>query len=174
MKSNTVRKLALCSLSCALVFAATLLLLPAPLVGNVNLGDCALLLCILLMCDLPTAFACATGAALADLVTGYAIYIPATFCIKLLMCLCVLGLSRFLTRIKIPAFPVRLISAFGAEAIMILGYWTYEATVLSYGWIGAAANLPFNAIQGTVALLVSLIAYPLLQKIDLFHQNNFR
>lgn len=170
MKSNAIRKLALCALSCALVFVATMLSVPAPLVGNVNLGDGALLLCMLLMCNIPTAFACGMGAALADLVSGYAIYIPATFFIKLFMGLCVLALLRVLPRVKLPSFPTRLIAAFCAEIIMILGYWVYEATVLSYGWIGAVANIPFNAIQGTIAILIAQIAYPILQKTNLFRQ----
>lgn len=174
MRSESVKKLALCALSCAFVLAATLLYIPAPVVGNVNLGDCALLLCAFLIGGVPTAIACGLGAALADLITGYAIYVPATFCIKVLMGLCALGILTLAKRIKLPALPARLIAAFLAEAVMILGYWGYEATVLSYGWIASAANIPFNAIQGTAALLVSTLAFPILQKAKPFRPNDLK
>ena len=168
MKSAAIKNIVIYALACAIVFAATLIAVPAPMVGNVNLGDCAILLCVFLINSFPLSVACALGAALADLVSGYAIYIPATFLIKLLMGLCALGVCKLLLRVRLPKLPSRIIGAILAEWVMIAGYWIYEATVLSYGFLAAAANIPFNAVQGGIAIVISQLALPILQKAKLF------
>lgn len=167
MRSTAIKKIVINALACAIVFAVTLIAVPAPVVGNINLGDGALLICVYLLSSFPTAIACALGAALADIVGGYAIYVPATFIIKLLMGICVLGLSRLLERVHLPTVPARIVGVLLAECVMIAGYWIYEATVLSYGFIPAAANIPFNAIQGSVAIVLSQLALPVLEKARL-------
>lgn len=164
MKNTVLQKTVYGALACALVFVATMLAVPAPLVGNVNLGDGFLLLCTCLSSSPLTAIACALGAMLSDVVGGYAIYAPATFLIKLLMGLCVIGVGRGLTRMRFPAVPARLIASILAECMMIFGYWGYESVALSYGFLAAAANIPFNAIQGTIGIMLSQILVPILQK----------
>ncbi len=171
MKKRTINKLVLCALWCALTLVATLLAVPAPLVGNVNLGDSVLLIGAALSGGIPTAIACALGAFLADVIGGYAIYAPATLVIKLLMGLCAASLASLPKRTRLPKLVARILGAVTAEVIMILGYWLYESTVLSYGFLGAAANLPFNAVQGAVAILLSQILIPLLEKIPLFRNS---
>ncbi len=164
MKNSVIQKTVYCALACALVFVATMLAVPAPLVGNVNLGDGFLLLCTCLSSSPLVAVACALGATLSDVVGGYAIYAPATFLIKLLMGLCVIGIHRGLIRMRFPAVPARLIGSILAECIMIFGYWGYESVALSYGFLAAAANIPFNAMQGAIGILLSQILVPILQK----------
>ena len=50
-----------------------------------------------------------------------------------------------------------------AEAVMVLGYFFYEAVVLRYG-LAAAASIPANLGQGAVGVLVACVTVPALQK----------
>jgi len=55
----------------------------------------------------------------------------------------------------------RIVSAVMAEAVMVVGYFLYEALVLKYGW-AAAANIPFNAVQGSLGIVLAIAVYELL------------
>ena len=145
---------------CALVFVFTFLSVPAG-VGHVNLGDGALLLAAWSLGGPWAVIAAAGGAALADLAGGYALYAPATFVIKALMVLSVLLVQRLLCRLHLSVRLCRLLSAVIAEGVMVLGYFIYEAWVLGYG-LGAAASIPFNAVQGAVAVALSGALFELL------------
>ena len=76
----------LASLTCV---ATMIIKIPTPLHGYANLGDCIVLLSAFLM---PVSYgfcAAAIGSALADVLSGYAMYAPATFIIKGLMVIAV-------------------------------------------------------------------------------------
>ena len=85
MAQKRTQKLAFAALFAALTFAATWVSFPSPFGGNVNLGDCILLITAWLPLEPWSIFACAIGASMTDLAAGYAIYAPATFVIKALM-----------------------------------------------------------------------------------------
>lgn len=145
---------------CALVFVFTFLSVPAG-IGNVNLGDGALLLAAWTLGGPWAVVSAAMGAALADLVSGYALYAPATFVIKAAMtAVAILAIPLF-DRLRLSARLCRFISAVLGEIVMVLGYLIYEAFVLGYG-MGAVANIPFNAVQGGVAILLSGVLFELL------------
>ena len=165
-KSHT-KRLAVGALFCALVMATTLLAFPTPVLGNANLGDGVLLLGAWTLGGPFGAVAVALGAMLADLVGGYAAYAPGTLLIKLAMALTAILLDRLLRSFKLPRGFCHLVAGLTAEIVMILGYFLYEAFVLSYGPTVAAANIPFNALQGVLALLVSVSVYPLVERIGL-------
>lgn len=167
MHQKKVKKLAFSAMFCALIFAMTWISFPAPVLGNVNLGDGMLLLCAWSLGGPWAAVAAATGAALTDLLGAYAIYAPGTFLIKAAMAAVAAISLRLFSHCKIPATVARLLSAILAEAVMILGYFLYEALILSYGFPSAALNIPFNAAQGMIAILLSGLAFPLIQKLGL-------
>ncbi len=169
MKSVQIRKLTLSAMFGALVFCATWISFPTPFAGNINLGDTFLLLCAWCLGGIPGAVACAAGAALTDLAGGYAIYAPGTFVIKVLMGLAALGVLRLTHRF--PSLASRLISGVAAEAVMIFGYYIYEAFILAYGAVPSLANLPMNAIQGGSCLLIAAILYPVVRLIPYFKEN---
>ena len=146
---------------CALVFAATMIAVPTGLVGNVNLGDGVLLLCAWTLGGPWAAVAAALGATLADFAAGYAVYAPATFVIKALMVVAVLLIVRLLQKLRLPLRVAHLVAAIAAEILMIGGYFCYEALILQYG-IAAAANIPFNAVQGAFGIMLSLVVYEVL------------
>ena len=160
MKQKRIRQIVLSALFCALVFSMTWIMVPLP-TGNVNLGDGALLLCAWLLGGPWAAASAALGATLCDLASGFAAYAPGTFLIKALMVFTVLLIQKGGSKLRLAPRLQRILSAVGAELVMILGYFVYEATFLSYG-LAAAASIPFNAIQGGFAILVSCLVYELL------------
>jgi uncharacterized membrane protein len=167
MMQEKTKKIALSALFCALTFAMTWISVPAPAVGNVNLGDGALLLCAHILGGPWAAIAAATGAALTDLMSAYAIYAPGTFVIKACMVIVALAMTKLLTNCKLPSLVARLISALCAEITMIAGYLIYEAWILSYGFPTAILNVPFNAVQGAIAVALFAVVYPVLGKTGL-------
>ncbi len=171
MKNNKIYKLVLSAVFCALVFTTTFIAIPAPSVGNINLGDCMVILTACLIGGWYGVFAAALGAALCDLASGYAIYAPGTLIIKALMVIVILLLIRFVFKNKKPISLV--VSGLCAEVVMIIGYFIYEALILGYG-MGAIMNIPFNAIQGAINLIAAVILFATLKKagiIKMFSDN---
>ena len=67
----------------ALTCIATMIIkIPSPLKGYLNLGDCVVLLSGWLLSPLYGFLAAGLGSGLADLISGYGVYVPATFIIK--------------------------------------------------------------------------------------------
>ena len=149
------------ALFCALVFAATWVSVPAGL-GNVNLGDAVILSAAWLLSGPSAVMAAGVGAALADLLAGYALYAPGTLLIKALMVMAALGILR-LTR-RLPSRLGRILSGITAELVMVGGYFLYESFVLSYGMAAAAVSLPLNALQGGVGILVGELLFCALRR----------
>ena len=163
MSQKRTQKLAFAALFGALVFAATWVSFPSPFGGNVNLGDCILLVSAWLPLEPWSIFAAAIGATLTDLVAGYAIYAPATFVIKALMVTVAVLIKRGMP--KLPTFWRALLSGVAAELVMVAGYFLYE-TVL-YGAASALLNIPFNLVQGGIAITVAVLLSLVLSKISL-------
>ena len=161
MKENKVYKLVLSAVFCALVFTMTFIAIPAPSVGNINLGDCMVILCATLIGGWYGVFSAALGAGLCDIASGYTIYAPGTFLIKALMVAVIIIVRKF--AFKSNKTLSIIVSGLGAEIVMILGYFIYEATVLGYG-MGAVMNLPFNAIQGVLNLIAASLLFATLKK----------
>ena len=162
MKHNRLFTIVSSAAFCALIFVTTMIAVPVG-IGNVNLGDGALLLCAWMLGGIWAALAAAAGAALADLALSYAVYAPATFVIKALMVLAVILSSKGLQKVGLSARLSRVVSAVCAEIVMVGGYFLYESCFLGYG-LAAAASIPFNAVQGIVAIAIALTAYELLSK----------
>ena len=145
------RSLVHAALMAALCALLTLFIrLPSPMGGYINLGDCAVLLSAWLLGPIPGALAAGIGSALADLM-GYPLYAPATLVIK--------GTMAFLAGICLRCIPGRLagmaVAGVAAEAVMVAGYWLFEAVILGMG-PGAAVNIPFNLVQGAPCLAAAL------------------
>ena len=149
---------------CALIFVCTMVQVPAPTVGNINLGDCMIIFASCSMGGVYCIIASALGGALSDLLSGYVIYSPATLVIKALMALTIVLMLKLVFKKTNNLSVIR--SSICAEAVMILGYFLYEATILGYGF-GAAANISFNAIQGGINIAVGVILYNIANKIGL-------
>ena len=83
MENQKVRKLVLSALMAALVYVATSVIqIPSPVNGYVNLGDCFVLLSGWLLGPWYGAAAAGIGSMLVDLLSGYGHYVPGTLIIK--------------------------------------------------------------------------------------------
>ena len=80
------KKIVLCSLFTALTTVATIVIqIPLSISGYINFGDVFVLLAAFLLGPIYGAVSAGVGAMLADILTGFAIYAPATLIIKALM-----------------------------------------------------------------------------------------
>ena len=151
----STKKITACALFSAIIcVVTTFVAIPAPTIGNINVGDIFILCCAWLISPPYCAIAAGLGAGLADIFSGYAIYAPATFIIKFCMALMCHYIFSLLSKCFKRSLFARILSAFVAEAVMVLGYFVYECII--YDPTSAFASIPFNLIQGSVCLVVGV------------------
>ena len=150
------KRLALAGQLCGATLLLTLLSIPLPSgYGYVNLGDAGVFLCACLLPGGLGALAAGVGAALADLILGWAVYAPVTLLVKGLTAL-LAGLA--LRRAKKAGLPLSLLCCL----LVPLGYFLYEAILLTAP-VAAANALP-NALQAAIgATLGTLVGRHLKQ-----------
>ena len=156
METKT-KKLVTAALFAALACVATMIIkFPSPLKGYLNIGDCIVLLCGWMLSPVYGFVAAGLGSGLADLLSGYLVYAPATFIIKGLMALIACYTFKLIRK------SARIVSGILAEIIMVLGYYVFEGFM--YGFIASAVNIPANAIQGIVGLILGTILIKAFEK----------
>ncbi|MDD6050877.1 MAG: ECF transporter S component [Clostridiales bacterium] len=158
MKNLSVKKLTLAGVMAALVFVMTYLpKVPVPVTGGyVHLGDGAIFLSTLLLGPLGIP-AAAIGSGLSDLLGGYMVYVIPTVVIKGLMALVAWKLWQ-------EGSWLRAVIAFvAAEAVMVLGYFAFEAVL--YGAASAWAAVGPNCIQGLAGVIIGLICHAVYPRI---------
>ena len=157
---GSARMLALTGLFAALGCVGTMILqVPSPSGGYVNLGDAVVILGAWLLGPVYGAAAGGVGPALADLLSGYAVYVPATLVIKAVMALTAAQLYRALGKRGL------LLSALAAEVPMVLGYWLFDGALaavsgggkLSLCLMGSAAGVPGNLVQAAFGAAASTL-----------------
>ena len=135
----------------------TLISIPLPSgYGYVHLGDGGVFLCALLLPGGLGALAAGVGAALADLILGWAVYAPATLLIK--------GLTAFLAGLafrngKRAAVPLSLLCCL----LVPLGSFLYESILLTAPV--AAVNLLPNALQAALGASLGTLVGRHLRKL---------
>lgn len=155
---HRIRMLVMTALFVALGYVATsVLMVPVPTGGYVNLGDTVVLLGAFLLGPVYGMAAGGIGPALADLLGGYGIYAPATLVIKALMALTAALLYRRLGKRAGAA----AVCGAAAETIMVAGYCLYDGFLAGNFAVGLA-GVPANLVQGlfgaaAAALLVSAL-----------------
>lgn len=162
------RMLVLTALFAALGYVGTAALqIPTPTNGYVNLGDAVVILGAFLLGPVYGAIAGGIGPALADLLSGYMMWVPGTLVIKALMGLTAALLYRALRK-KLGAM---LAAGIAAEAIMVVGYWLYTAlmSLSEAGGFGlslviAAAGIPGNLVQAAFGIAASTLLALALKK----------
>mgnify|MGYP002277289748 CR=1 FL=1 len=159
MNNQKVRKLVLSALMAALVYVATSIIqIPSPVNGYVNLGDCFVLLSGWLLGPWYGAAAAGIGSMLVDLLGGYMSFVPGTLIIKFLDAMAAALIVKALGR-KTYSY---VVGGLAGEAIMVAGYFVYEALALQLG-MGAAAGVLANVGQGAVGLVIALVLMALLK-----------
>ncbi len=132
--------------------------------GYVNIGDTVVLLSAWLLGNPYGAAAAALGSALADILSGYVVYAPATAVIKFAMAFVCCIVSSEMTGKNISRIAAYVTGSVIAEIIMIAGYFLYESTVMGYG-LAAAAAIPGNAVQGVVSLILGNVLIHILSGV---------
>ena len=162
MKQKNLQRLAISALLTAIVCIATYIVkIPSPATnGYFNLGDCFVLLSGWLLGPVYGALAAGLGSALADIISGYMQYAPATFVIKALMAIAAYFVAKAFIRKPLIG---KTIGGIVAEAIMVLGYFGYEAVILSYG-IAAAGSIFSNVMQGIVGIIAGIAVTTAIEK----------
>ena len=154
------RLLALTGLFAALGCAGTMVIqVPSPTGGYMNLGDAVVILGAWLLGPAYGAAAGGVGPAMADLLSGYAVYVPATLVIKAVMALTAALMYRALGRKGL------LLSALAAEVPMVLGYWLFDGALAALSGGGdlvlcltaSAAGLPSNLVQAAFGAAASTL-----------------
>lgn len=164
---KNIRKLSLSALLAAFCLVSTAVIsVPLP-TGYANLGDCFAFASGFIL-GMPWGIAAAgIGSALADLLLGYAIYIPATAIIKALVAvagaLCakavmVANVSKLRRRVMIP------ICSIVGEIVMVIGYFVYEYAVIGIKE-AAFASVPANCTQALVGVVASVSVVTVFIKI---------
>ncbi|MBQ8398194.1 MAG: TIGR04002 family protein [Clostridia bacterium] len=153
---ESLRRLCLAAVFAALVFVATAYLPRIPTVnGYVHLGDTLVFLCASLL-PMPYAVAAsAIGGGLADLLTGYAIWAPASFIIK--------GATAFFftSRGKKILCAKNFIAIAIAAVICVGGYYVWAAIFISGSWAAPVSelfpNLMQTVVSGVLYVVIALV-----------------
>ena len=171
------RAMVMTALFAALGYVATRILqIPTPSGGYVNLGDTVVILGAYLLGPVYGAVAGGIGPALADLLSGYAIYVPATLVIKAVMAL----LAALVYRALGKKTWSMVVCAVAAEAVMIVGDWLFETVLAAAAGEGSfmvclaacgAAGIPGNLVQAAFGIAAStLLALALRQNTQVRRQ----
>lgn len=164
--NSTTKKIVFAAMLAALCCVATMIVkIPTPLKGYINMGDCIVLLAGVVLPPLYGFAAAAVGSALADVLSGYVFYAPATFVIKGVMALIAFFVFKLLKK-RPGGTPARIISGVIAETEMVLGYFAFEGFV--YGFKAAAVNIASNTIQGIAGLVIGIILVKIFDKNKIF------
>ena len=150
MKKQSVRNLALAGLMGALVLLLTYW--PHIPVGNgyVHLGDTFIYVAAVIL-PLPYGLAvAAVGASLADCLSGYPLWAPATLVIKALTVLLFNSKSEKLLCLRNCLAPI------GAGVLCAGGYYLYEG-ILYGNFVAPIASIPGNILQSLCSAIIFFI-----------------
>ncbi|MGE4353615.1 MAG: ECF transporter S component [Oscillospiraceae bacterium] len=132
---------------------------PTLMGGYIHLGDCFVLLSGFLLGPFYGAAAAGIGSMLADIFSGYALWAPGTLMIKALCALIACLVYAKGGKKTVSA----VLGAVLAEAFMVLGYFAYAALLLGNG-LGAAAEIPGNAVQGVFGAAAGVLLLKVAEK----------
>lgn len=159
MDKRKIRMIAYGGILTGLVLVATMIQIPNGFGGNVNLGDGIIFASALILGPF-AGIVGSLGSSIADLISPFAIYAPATLVIKGLMGLVAGLLLKY--GVKNRYFYTAFVFLI-CELIMIGGYFSYECIL--YSVPGAILNILPNVIQAIAGIAVGLALMPLVNKI---------
>ena len=160
--NKKTKKIVMAALIAALACVATMIIkIPSPLKGYLNLGDCIVLVAGWMLSPAYGFLAAGLGSALADILSGYVVYAPATFVIKGLMAHIAFYGFKLLHN-KIGNLQSKIIAGIFAEIVMILGYFVFEGFL--YGFAPSLVNIPANGVQGIAGLIIAVVLIKFFEK----------
>lgn len=147
---NHIKLITVSAMLSALIFAATFLVkVPLP-VGYVHVGDGIVFIASAILPAPYAMVSAAIGVGLADLCSGYAIYIPATVLIRILTVFCFSRAKALLSWRNVIGLAISII-------ICAVGYWAFEAIFVYESGIAALAGIPFNIAQSTLGAVIYIV-----------------
>ena len=159
MSDKKIKSMVMAAVMAALTYVATTVIkIPAPTGGYVHIGDGLVLLCGWILGPWWGGAAAGIGSMLVDLLGGYMSFVPGTLIIKFLDAMAAALIVKALGR-KTYSY---VVGGLAGEAIMVAGYFVYEALALQLG-MGAAAGVLANVGQGAVGLVIALVLMALLK-----------
>jgi len=171
MRNRSIQNLAVRALVCALCLICTLVVqIPLPMGGYVHPGDMMVLLGGVLLGPLWGGLAGGVGSALADILSGYALYAPATALIKFAL--------GFLGGAAFAAFSRRFSKSVSAALAGLCACWIvpagyFLADTLILGSAGAALSGLFgNCAQGLFGMLGVWALSALISRVPIFWHFN--
>ena len=168
MRDANIKKLVLAALMAALTYVATSIVqIPSPMQGYVNLGDCIVLLSGWILGPWWGAAAGGIGSMLADILSGYAFYAPATLVIKGLIAVIAALLWKAMRKRGGDKVWKKILASLVAEIWMAAGYWTFETLFLGEAK-AALASVPNNIAQGLVGVVLGMVLYYALSKLPMW------
>ncbi|GLC81206.1 ECF transporter S component [Lacrimispora brassicae] len=167
MNNNPTKKIVFSALMAALTAAATMVIhIPSAFSGYIHLGDGMVLLSGMLLGPMAGGAAGGIGSMMADLLSGYGFYAPATLIIKALAACSGGYLYRHLPyRGRGGGFRTLpfLVAGTVSSAVVTGGYFLFELTV--YDWPAAVSNVPFNLVQNLFSLIAAGVLLPVLLRV---------
>ncbi len=156
-----VKSICFTGVMAALVFVFTFTFKVPSVTGYIHLGDCMIFLALAILGTKRAALAGSIGAALADLIGGYAIWIAPTFFIKLIMALICGYIAEKLIKNEILGF---IVGAVAGGVFQICAYTI--ARVFLYDKAAALASLPGLSVQTVSGVVISLVLITILTKTN--------
>ncbi|HIW21282.1 MAG TPA: ECF transporter S component [Candidatus Dorea intestinavium] len=160
------RKIVNAALFATLVFIATSVIkIPTPGAnGYVHPGDALVILSGIVLGPIWGGLAAGIGSALADLLGGYVIFVPATFLIKAISAMLIGYVFKNMAHEKKSHY-IGLVLAGVINAVVVVGgYCLFELVVFSK--VIAFAGVIPNILQGITGLIISSLLYPLISRIS--------
>lgn len=167
MKLEKTLKLTYTAMLTAMVCVATMLIRIPTMVGYTNLGDGFILLSAFLFGPFYGAVAGGIGSMLADIISGYAFYAPATLVIKGLIAVIAALLWKDMSKRGGDKVWKKILASLVAEIWMAAGYWTFETLFLGEAK-AALASIPNNIAQGLVGVVLGMVLYYALSKLPMW------
>ncbi len=160
-RNDKILKLVTAALLAAMTCVVTMILpikIPYGNGGYIHPGDGFVLLSGIILGPVYGGFAAAIGSMLADLLSGYVQYAPATFIIKFIAA--AVGAVSYR---RIRHGSVILAGIFGG-VIVTFGYFLYDS-FLSGSAAAALTGVPFNLLQNVMGIIIASVLVPLLFRV---------
>lgn len=153
-----LRQMTLTALAAALIFVTTIIIqIPNGIGGYIHMGDALLITFAMLLPSRSAFFAAAIGSSMADLMSGYTIYIIPTFIIKGCMSLC---FHHHTHTSKVS----NMLSMLASCIILVGGYFITECILYQSVATAAISILP-NIIQVGFGCVVAYMLYPIMERL---------
>lgn len=159
MSKTSTNKIVFSALFTALIFIGTQFIKIPLSIGYIHIGDTFILLAGYYIGGWYAVIASALGSALADILSGYVIYAPATLIIKGVMAIIIIAFCKKAAKNKTLPF---ILGSVLAEAVMIIGYLIFD--VILYGPSGIIVSLSGNVLQAIGGIVISTAVLLLLEK----------